>query len=211
MGVNFLPYTSPMFQQYRLGTLSTVLFVAIVVVWFLSGRYLGLGWFASQNSSLLLQIGAVDGAALSRGEFWRLIASQFLHVHFLHMLFNACAIFVLAHAVERGVGKTALVCTYFIGGTIGQYFSVLFQPGLVSSGASQALMALCGFAVVCARRCGFPPFVFVGTLAIVGVQAGLDIAVSGSIKAGHGFGFVAGALIGIFCIAFMYIRVRNTP
>ena len=199
-----------MFSRYRPAPLSAILFVAILAAWFLSGRFLGLDWLASQKSSLLLQTGAVDGAALGRGEYWLLLTSQFLHVHFFHMLFNAASIYVLGHAIERGVGKTALACTYFVGGTIGQYFSVLSQPGLASSGASQALMALCGFVLVCARRCGFPPFVLIAALAIVGIQVGLDVAAIGSIKAGHGYGFAAGAVMGVCCIVLMYTRVRKS-
>lgn len=200
-----------MIQTFKPAPTGAVLFVAMLVAWFASGQYLGLGWLSSQKSSLLLQVGAVDGATLGQGDFWRLITSQFLHVYFLHMLFNALAIYVLAHAVERGVGKAALACAYFIGGTIGQYFSVWANPELVSSGASQALMALCGFVLVGARRCGFPRSVFAFALAITVIQAGLDIAVSASIKAGHGFGFAAGALMGVCSMFVMYSRVRNSP
>ncbi len=194
----------------RLALVSTILFATILIGWFLSGQCLGLGLFASQKVSLLLQVGAVDGAALVRGEYWRLVVSQFLHVHFLHMLFNASAIYLLAYAVERGVGRAVLVGVYWVGGTVGQYFSVLLLPDLVSSGASQALMALCGFVIVGARHFGFSRLVFVSALGIAGVQVGLDIAVSASIKAGHGFGFLAGALMAVGSMAFIYTRVRQT-
>lgn len=195
--------TTRMNQLFRPAPLTAVLVGIVAAVWFLSASYLDLTLFSSQKSVLLLKVGAVDGATLSHGEIWRLVTSQFLHVHFLHMLFNLFGIYVLANSIEHHAGTLALGSTYFVGGTVGQYFSVSFHPDLVSSGASQALMALCGFVLAGSRRLRFSRFVVIGALVISGIQAVLDIAVSASIKSGHGFGFAAGVLIGLGAIVFL--------
>lgn len=198
-----------MHQLLKPALITAVLVVTILLSWVLSASYLDLPMFSSQKSVLLLKLGAVDGASWSKGESWRLITSQFLHVHFLHMLFNVLGIYVLANSIEHAVGKSVLTVAYFVGGAVGQYFSVHFRPDLVASGGSQALMALCGLVLASYLRLTFPRFVIVAALVLTGIQAALDIAVSASIKPGHGFGFAAGGLIGLGTIAFL--KKRSTP
>ena len=192
-----------MTQLCRPSPLSTLLTAMIVLAWLLSAFHLDLPLFSSQRSALLLNIGAIDGATLRQGEIWRLVSSQFLHVHFLHMLFNLLSIYVLSNSIEHEVGKLALVLSYFVGGTVGQYFGVFFRPDLVSSGASQALMALCGFVLASSRRLILPRFTVATAIVVTVIQSVLDVAVSTSIKPGHGFGFAAGVAIGLGAIAFL--------
>lgn len=172
--------------------LSLTLVLVSLLAWFVVASRLDLHAFQSQRSSLLLQVGAVDGVTFESGQVWRLLTSQFLHVHFLHMLVNLASIYLVASAVERIMGRTALVIIYFIGGTAGQYFSVLLHPDLVSSGASQALMALCGFTLLAYRR--FSPLRYIVYLsaAIVVFQISLDVYVSSAFKPGHSFSLLAG-------------------
>jgi rhomboid protease GluP len=172
--------------------LSATLVLISCIAWVAIATHLRLQPFQSQKSSLLLEVGAVNGATFRSGEVWRLLTSQFLHVHFLHMLFTLIGIFLLASAIERTAGSVTLAVTYFAGGTIGQYFSVLLSPQLVSSGASQALMALCGFALLAHRRFSLPRLSVLSAAAIVVVQISLDVYASGAIKPGHSSGFVAG-------------------
>ncbi len=176
----------------RLPLLSISLLLIAGVAWLLVANQFGLSVFQQQKSSLLLQVGAVNGETLGNGQIWRLLTSQFLHVNFLHMVFNLIGIYLLASAIERTAGSTCLAVTYFVGGTVGQYASVLLRPELVSSGASQALIALCGFTLIAYRRLSLPKYVFFCCAAILVVQAALDLYSSGAIKPGHSFGFLAG-------------------
>jgi membrane associated rhomboid family serine protease len=150
---------------------------------------LGQSPFASQRSSDLLQLGAVDGTLFTNHEWWRLLVSQFLHVHFLHMLFNVVCIALIGTFAEQALGWYGVLTIYLLGGTAGQLVSVATSPTLVSSGASQALMALCGGAILTSGSVAR-----LGVLAIVGTQAALDLYASGTTKIGHSVGFVAGLL-----------------
>ncbi len=174
--------------------LSIALAISIVGAWVLVAIHLHQPVFASQKSSLLLTVGAIDGAALARGQAWRLLTSQFLHVHVMHMLFNVAAIALIGSAIERRAGTLALTLTYFVGGTVGQYFSVMLNPELVSSGASQAMMALCGFALIGLRRFSLPAYALIIAAIVAAGQFALDVYVSGAIKPGHSVGFAAGML-----------------
>jgi rhomboid protease GluP len=164
--------------------------LTIFVAWCASAIYFGQSPLATQQSSQLLQSGAVNGAMLAAHEYWRLLASQFLHVHFLHMLFNAGAIIALGTAVEKEFHWWGLLGIYFVGGTVGQFASVMSYPALISSGASQGLMTLSGAAVsVAGTR------IRILAMVVLAIQAALDLYASGAIKIGHSVGFAVGLLI----------------
>ena len=159
-------------------------------------RY-GLPPLSSHNSYLLLGVGAVNGELLWAGEFWRIITSQFLHVHFAHMAFNTAALFFLGVPLEDALGSLRFALLYLISGSVGQVVGVAAAPALVSSGASQAVMGLAGAAAVhlLGRRESRSALLFV-LLAVVGVQLALDVATARTVKAGHWSGLCAGAAVG---------------
>ena len=172
--------------------LAWVLFASIIASWALVAFALDQSVLAVQRSGRLLQFGAINGDLLKAGDWWRLLVSQFLHVHAPHMFFNALATLLIGALVEAGVGRWWLAFVYFLGGCIGQLASVAYYPSLVSSGASQALMALCGAVLVMCRT----RIAYVITICILAVQLALDLRVEGTIKAGHGWGFAAGIVLG---------------
>jgi len=171
---------------------SLTIALAILVAWSLSASFFSQSIIATQRSLWLPQLGGATGELFANHEWWRLVVSQFLHVHFLHMLFNVMCIILVGGFIERSYGWRVLLLIYFVGGTAGQIASVLSFPTLVSDGSSQALMALCGAGVLLLSR---PSFRLI-TISIIAVQVGLDLHAAGTIKAGHGFGFGAGFLIG---------------
>jgi membrane associated rhomboid family serine protease len=149
--------------------------------------------YETQHSRLLLEYGAVNGRLLDEGGYWRLIVSQFTHVNFFHMLGNIAFIVLIGAFVESRFGFSVLIFVYFVGGAIGQYASVVFNPVFVSSGASQALCSLAGFSLIQLfknnRTLG------IGGIAIfvfIAIQCGLDLYFTERLKEGHTFGFLAG-------------------
>jgi membrane associated rhomboid family serine protease len=84
-----------------------------------------------------------------------------------------------------------LALVFLVAGTIGHAASVIAYPDLVSSGASQALMGLCGAALVLGPRRQELWLV----AAIIVVQAALDLQSVQAIKAGHSAAFTAGLLL----------------
>lgn len=191
----------PSQPRTRFPFLAIAIVAGIAIAWLLVARHLHLPVLAFQKSSKLLLLGAMNGQSAVDGEWWRLLTSQFLHVYFMHMLFNLCGIALLAAAVERSAGTLLLALTYFAGGSIGQFFSVLIHPELVSSGASQALMALCAFILVGFRRFPVARYALILAAVITVIQFALDMVVSGGIKPGHSFGFAAGLLFAFPALA----------
>jgi len=164
-----------------------------------------------QRSSLLMRYGAVDGTAFITHDWWRLVASQFLHVKPLHMLFNVGAILLIGQFIERGVGTLRFVALFFLSGTVGQLASVLWAPQLVTSGASQALMGLIGALIIpfpqVLRRDKLVAGVAVAVLLI---QVALDVYVSRSFKPGHAGGLLAGCAIAVMWLAWLRLSAKST-
>lgn len=176
--------------------LSWLLFALIAGSWLAVAIALDQSIFAVQPSRKLLQFGALNGDLLGAGEWWRVPVSQFLHVHGPHMFFNAVAVLLVGAVAERGMGRGWLATVYLVGGSAGQLASVIVYPALVSSGASQALMALCGATVIACRNRA----AYLLVIPVLAVQTALDLRAAGTIKAGHGWGFAAGVLMGVVAV-----------
>jgi len=173
--------------------LATLAACAVLASWCAAALALQQPLWHVQKSASLLHVGAVNGELLRSGEWWRIASSQFLHVHFLHMLFNAACLAIVGSALERRLGAAAFALVFAAGGSLGQLASVLAYPQLVSSGASQALMALCGAALIA----GVSPRARRFAAAVAIVQLALDVYVAHTVKAGHAAGFVAGLVLAL--------------
>lgn len=158
----------------------------------------------SPSDALLLRDGALDGATLAAGEWWRLLSSQALHVKLAHMLLNAVGLAIVGTALERRIGWWRLLSVALAGGAIGQLTSALAYPTLVSSGASQAALALVaalGVDVARQRIRRDACLDISGWIGIVGatlylcISLALDLSAAHTIKVGHSAAFVAGALL----------------
>jgi rhomboid protease GluP len=183
-------------ERFRWPVATCAIISLNLIAWFAVAWTHHLSPFAPQNSALLLRVGAVNWNLLGAGEWWRIITSQFLHVHFPHLIFNMLSLLLLGGMLELESGAWRLVVLYLLSGVAGQLVGVAVAPSLVSSGASQATMGLAGGVAVglFRQRRAFTARLII-LLAIVAVQCGLDLLAAGSIKAGHSAGFLAGALI----------------
>ena len=171
---------------------SYLLAISIIAVWIGVALTSGQALWDVQHSRLILTYGAVDGTVFQTHEWWRLITSQWLHSRWQHMLLNATLVAFAGSYLERIQGWQPTLALYFLGGTAAQLASVLAYPDLVSSGASQAMLALCGAAALLPREQN-PSWLWYAIVALVGVQLGLDLIVAQTIKAGHGAGLIFGA------------------
>ncbi|MFT4075401.1 MAG: rhomboid family intramembrane serine protease [Asticcacaulis sp.] len=173
--------------------LAPLLALSLLVVWFSVASALHQAPFAIQSSRDLLRFGALNGDVHATHEWWRLVTSQWLHSQFLHLLFNVLAIGLTGSALEIRFGAVHLAWIYCVGGLAGQLASLIAYPDLVSSGASQAALAVCA-AVLCLRvhRCGR-----IAALLYLAISLGLDLAHAHTLKAGHIAGLIVGLLSGL--------------
>lgn len=169
---------------------------SIVLVWLLVAASLGQWPWAQQRSQDLVAFGAIKGQDFTVSQAWRLLASQWLHVKFPHMLFNALVIAVVGQAAEARLGRVGAVAVGLAGGTLAQFVTVLLLPDAFISGASQAYLSLCGLVLVAGARrsCGWWMAI---AATFVGLALDLFVSGYGAVKPGHLTGLAFGLVAGI--------------
>jgi membrane associated rhomboid family serine protease len=172
---------------------------SIIIVWFVVAHLLGQQPFHYQPSQKLTRFGALLGQDLVPAEAWRLVASQWLHVHFGHMLFNALIIAIVGAPLARRIGGARVLFLGLAGGTLAQAVTAIVYPQAYFSGASQAYLVLCGLSLLLLPLRSREYRIAFG-VAVLGIAAAaaLDLLVSEShaIKAGHFVGVIFGAAVG---------------
>jgi len=147
------------------------------------------------------RMGWLDGSAVLRGEWWRLVSATFLHGSVLHLAGNAFILFFLGRIVENVHGRSAWIAAY-VGGGIGGGALSMWLNGVNSLGASGAILGLLGVIAAFGIRYGdripkafrdsfrLDIWFFVFAVALMSLMPAVDWA-------GHLGGFLAGVLVGV--------------
>jgi rhomboid protease GluP len=121
----------------------TQLILALNVLIFLLELYFG----GSSNPETLYRLGALFAPAVRAGEWWRLVASLFLHLGPLHLVMNMFALVFLGPFVEFAFGIRRFLSIYLLAG-IGSMGFVMLLSGRTGDqltvGASGCIMGLIG-------------------------------------------------------------------
>ena len=150
----------------------------------------------SNQTSVLIRMGAKYNPRLWMGEYWRLLTPLFLHAGWEHFLFNSFALFQLGSLVERFFGEGRFFWIYFGAGLLGTVASVLFQPDTVSVGASGAIFGLLGALIYFSiRRPQVAKGLFGRSLwVMLGLNLVLGFVLPGIDYMGHIGGLIGGLL-----------------
>jgi rhomboid protease GluP len=106
--------------------------------------FLFVEWHGSStDAATLLRFGAVEPAHVWAGEVWRLATYMFLHVGWVHFLWNTYASFGVCMPVERELGQRRFLAVYLLSGIAGGAASTL-SAYPVSAGASGAMFGIVG-------------------------------------------------------------------
>jgi membrane associated rhomboid family serine protease len=101
------------------------------------------GSFSQTSGEVSLQLFDSRREGLWEGQWLRLIAPNFLHGGFMHILFNSYALFQIGPAAEIHFGSSNFGTIYLLSGVAGFCFSQIFG-GYPALGASAALFGLYG-------------------------------------------------------------------
>lgn len=137
------------------------------------------------------------------GQWWRLLSYQFLHANLLHIAINMWVMWNVGRLTERLYGSINLLFIYLTAGILGGLASVVWNPELVSVGASGSIFGVLGALLAfllrfrnetpsSVLRYWLPALVFTGYNLFVGAyQPGVDNAVHvGGLFAGFGLGAI---------------------
>src|SRR5258705_8134833 len=98
---------------------------------------------------LLFRNGAMYAEAIQREEYWRLVASGFLHANLFHLATNMICLALWGGHLEKRVGPSYFVVIYFIALVAGAIVSNLAHASqYLSVGASGAISGILG-ALLC--------------------------------------------------------------
>lgn len=132
----FLRYEN--FKQYTRWYPITTAVLAIQLIMYVWMEFAS----GTDNIETLVRFGALVNDSPYSGEYWRYLASMFLHSGFDHLLFNSFSLFVFAPPLERMLGKWKYSLFYLGSGFIANLATILFYKGpdtIVSVGASGAI------------------------------------------------------------------------
>lgn len=111
------------------------------------------GSFLETDPSMIYQWGQLGGAIVYGGAYYQLLTSMFVHASIVHLVGNMIFLLVFGFRCEEMFSLPEYLAIYFLGGLFGNLLSLGFLPYDVPSvGASGAIFALFGAAVVHARR-----------------------------------------------------------
>lgn len=149
----------------------------------------------------LADYGGLTIEGLKNLEIWRLVTSQFIHVHQKHMLYNVLSLGFLCALIERKTGFKYVLFIWFFTGSMGTFFTTQFgtPPWNTGTGTSQAVMGFAGFGLwlyiakyrrdyllLCALVFSIFPAMY------------LDFKTAGYPKPGHALSFVLGCSIAVY-------------
>jgi rhomboid protease GluP len=152
----------------------------------------------------LQSLGAIYGPSILGGEWWRLATAAFVHVGFIHLMFNMWCLWNLGNVAERMFGNLTFLLVYLASAIGGSLASLLWHPQITSAGASGAVFGVAG---------GLAAFLRVGRIDVprevvrqllsslvffVGFNLIFGAVVPGIDNAGHIGGLAVGLLSGAF-------------
>lgn len=166
----------------------------------------------SPNGKELLDWGANRRTETLGGEWWRLLASMFLHGGIMHLLLNIFGLVLAALFVEPLLGRRNYSILYILSGRCGSLASIWWYPNAVSAGASGAIFGLYGAILGLLFTDAFPKSGKQGILIMIGVYVLINLlwGLTGGIdNAAHIGGLLSGAIIGIILYKFTNNKLEN--
>lgn len=152
---------------------------------------------------------------------WRLVTSLFLHIGFMHLLFNMFALYYFGQVAERMFGAVNFLALFLLSGVggnllnnfLGLHSVMAGEPPIISAGASGGIMGI-GMAllVTALTKTSFNNFAlnFRSLLIVMVINLGYGFLVGGIDNASHVGGAMIGGLLGmVYVMQYRAIRQQQ--
>jgi rhomboid protease GluP len=150
----------------------------------------------------LVHWGANYGPLTVSGQWWRLLTCVFVHGGLLHIAFNMWCLWDLGRLAESVYGHWTFAVVYLISGLSASLASLIWNPNILSVGASGAIFGIAG-ALIASFYLGefsMPRAALRGTLRSVVVFVGYNLffgaVIARTDNAAHIGGLLMGLLLG---------------
>jgi membrane associated rhomboid family serine protease len=179
---------------------ATFVLIGLNAIAFLAEIAGGSGGLSTSSGSVVNDF-ALQGNAVSGGEWYRLVTGGFLHAGFGHIAFNMFALFFVGRLLEPGIGTPRFVALYvasLLAGACGAL--TLTDPGQITVGASGAIFGIFGATLVITGARGMR-----GIASQLGILLAINLAFTLTIPnisvGGHLGGLVGGLICGLIVVA----------
>lgn len=135
-------------QEFQKNMPSAHYYVSVILSFILVSVYGVL--VATKNISIfptsteLYSVGAGFGEDVANGQIWRLFTQIFLHGSIGHLFSNIIGLIAAGRLLDYVAGKKTLLAVFVIGGLFASITSSIYNPAVVSVGASGAIFAVYG-------------------------------------------------------------------
>ena len=137
--------TAPWLQRQSSSMVVTqIIFGANVAVFLGMTLAIGGAMLSNPPGQALVDWGANFGPLTVGGQWWRLLTCLFLHGGLLHIAFNMWCLWDLGRLAESVYGHWTFAIVYLLCGLSASIGSVLWNPAVLSVGASGAIFGIAG-------------------------------------------------------------------
>jgi rhomboid protease GluP len=138
-----------MFRGSRKVMLTYIIIAVNIIVYactaILSGNFIETDYY------VVRQYGQHNSFVLNGG-YWQLFTAMFVHVNIVHLFGNMFFLLIFGLRAEELFAIREYLFVYFVSGLAGNLLTLLFDPSLVSAGASGAIFGLFGACTIYIRR-----------------------------------------------------------
>lgn len=185
-----------------------VIFGANVAVFIAMVLAFGASTLSGPAGPELVRVGANFGPYTVSGQWWRLLTCLFVHAGLLHIAFNMWCLWDLGRLAESLYGHWTLAALYLICGLSASLGSILWNPSVLSVGASGAIFGIVG-ALIASFYLGefsLPRAALGGTLRSLLIFTGYNLffgaVIARTDNAAHIGGLVMGLILGALIARF---------
>ena len=182
----------------------TILLISINTLIFISMVLLGTDPLNPTVQSIHY-FGGNFGPDIVKGEYWRLLTSNYIHIGFIHLLFNMWCLYSIGLELERFIGSQYFMIVYTLSGISGSTASFFINYNIVGAGASGAIFGISGallFIVyyLSKKSNKIIQYNYSPLLAFIAYNTFYGFIVPGIDNAAHIGGLITGAIIGSMII-----------
>jgi rhomboid protease GluP len=194
--------TAPWMRRQSSSMAVTQAIFGINVAVFVAMTLAGVSMLGNPSGQDLVHWGANYGPLTVSGQWWRLLTSVFIHGGLLHIAFNMWCLWDLGRLAESVYGHWTFAAVYLISGLSASLASVVWNPVVLSVGASGAIFGIAG-ALIASFYLGefsLPRAAMTGMLRSVVLFVGYNLffgaVIARTDNAAHIGGLVMGLLLG---------------